>query len=167
MTKSIALIGFYGSGKTSLGHRVAYELGLPFSDMYSEIEKLGGMKVAPLYERMGEAAFRQFESLALSSLAASGGVTATTGGCVMMAYNRRVLSESFLTFCLDAPFSFVAERADSAARPTIRGLTTDELRRLYEMRRPMYIDIADEVFDATLPHDKLKNLIVNSALAEV
>lgn len=167
MIKPIAIIGFYGSGKSLLGRRAANELGVPFSSLSAEIEKLSGMRVNTLYQKMGEAAFRKFESLALSSLAASGGVVATTGGCVMLPYNRRLLAESFFTFYLDAPFEVIAPHIKAAVYPTVGGLASGELQKLYDMRKPQYEEISDHTLDATLPLDKLSDSIINLALAEV
>lgn len=167
MIKPIALIGFYGSGKTNMGRRVAGDLHMPFYDLNDEIVKLSGMRAAQLYTQMGEPVFRRFESLALSSLAAYGGVVATTGGCVMMPYNNRLLANSFLTIYLDAPFEYVSAHLDAARHPSISGLSQTELYKLYELRRTQYEQAADHTLDASQPADAVVSQIIEAALAGV
>ena len=164
MIKPIALIGFYGSGKTTLGRRVANELNMPFSELSKEMEKISGMRLHNLYDNMGESVFRKFESLALSSLAASGGVVVTTGGCIMLPYNRRLLSENFFSFYIDTPFELTT--AD-ASYPSIKNLTQIELQKLYDMRKPLYTESADHILDGSLPSEQLQSAIIDLALAGV
>jgi len=167
MIKPIAIVGFYGNKKSVVAQLVAAQTNMPFSDLYSEIEKLSGTRINSLYEKMGGLVFGKFESLALSSLAASGGVVAASGGCVDVPYNRRVFKESFFTVYLDAPFEYIYPNIARVRRPTIAGLSRDELKTLYGKRRPIYEEISDCTIDATLPVSEIKDKVIELALTEV
>lgn len=167
MMKPIALIGFYGSGKTTVGRRVAGELGVPFYDLNDEIEKRSGMRIPQLYAQMGDSAFRRFESLALSSLAAYGGVVATTGGCVMMPYNHRLLANNFLTVYLNAPFELATAHINAARHPSVNSLSPTELFQLYELRKPQYQQLAHLTLDASQPLEAMVSQIIETALTGV
>jgi len=161
--RPIAIIGFMGCGKSTVGRMAANELQVPFCDLDAETENLAGMRVPQLFETQGELALRRYESLALSSLAATGGVLATSGGCIMLPQNRRVLQEGYFTIHLDAPFEVIMPRIRGTSRPLIRSLTENELRRLHELRRPLYAQCADYTLDASLPIEELTDRIVDLA----
>src|SRR5438067_12051390 len=59
--RSIVLIGMMGVGKSSIGRRLGYRLGVPFVDADTEIEQAAGMSIADIFTRQGEAAFRSGE----------------------------------------------------------------------------------------------------------
>src|SRR4051812_50090814 len=59
--RSIVLVGLMGAGKTTVGRRLAKRLRLPFFDSDEEIEKAADQKVAEIFERFGEASFRDGE----------------------------------------------------------------------------------------------------------
>lgn len=164
--KPIALIGFYGSGKTTAARLVAAQLDAPCVNLADMIEQLSGMRLTELYETMGEGSLREFEQLALSSAAAAGGVLATTGGCVMMPYSRRVLNENYMTFFLDVPFAHAYVHMGSSPHPSTESLTKDEVEALYRMRRPLYLETADHVIDGTLPQNDIADRIIDLALAD-
>ena len=162
-TKPIAIIGFMGCGKSTVGRMAANELGVPFSDLDAETENLAGMRVPQLFETQGELALRRYESLALSSLAAAGGILATSGGCIMLPQNRRVLENGYRTVYLDAPFEVILPRIAGTSRPLLRSLTENELQRLFELRKPLYARCADITLDASRNPAELADMIVDLA----
>lgn len=164
--KPIALIGFYGSGKTTVARHIASQMEVPYCNLGDVIEQLSGMRINTLYETLGEGSMRDFERLALSSAAATGGVLATTGGCVMMPHNRRMLNDNFTTFFLDIPFEVAYANMGSSPRPSVESLTKEELGRLYHLRRPLYEETADHYIDGTLPLREIVDEIINLALAD-
>src|SRR5262249_62018385 len=92
--KSVFLVGSMGSGKSAVGRQLARVLHLPFHDSDSEIERRTGVDIAFIFEKEGEAGFRQREREALEALTALEGIVlATGGGAVLLPENRRLLSE--------------------------------------------------------------------------
>ena len=86
----IALVGMMGSGKTSIGKRLATRLGLPFVDSDSEIETAAGMTITEIFDRHGEAYFREGERRVIARLLGEGPcVLATGGGAFMDAAHPR------------------------------------------------------------------------------
>jgi len=166
MNISIALTGFYGAGKYNVGRQIAIELGIPYSDMYEEMVKRSGMPVQQLYEQLGYVAYQQYENLALSGLAVVGGVVATTGGCVLSAYNRRILHEKFLTIFLDTPFEDMYEHIHVARYPNVGNMTRLELYKLYEYSRPVYEQTADHIITASCSPEILCDRILELVLTD-
>ena len=161
--KPIAIIGFMGCGKSTVGRMVANELQVPFADLDSETENLSGCRVPQLFEEQGELALRRYESLALSRVAPNGGVLATSGGCIMLPQNRRALRQGFKVIFLDVPFNVIMPRIDGTSRPLLKTMNRNELRRLCELRRPLYQETADITLDGTKSVDDLTYEIVNLA----
>ncbi|MEG1017508.1 MAG: shikimate kinase [Oscillospiraceae bacterium] len=158
--KSIAIIGFMGCGKSTVGRMVANELDVPFSDLDGEVENISGMRIPEIFETQGEDSLRKYERLALSSLAVGGGVVATSGSCIMMPGNRRVLREAFVTVFLNTSFDVIYPRIAGTGRPLLKSMTPIELSKLLELRRKQYADCADYTFDAALPVQELCDLIL-------
>ena len=84
----IVLVGLMGAGKTSLGKRLAKIFDLPFLDSDAEIEKAAGCTIAEIFERFGEAYFRDGERRVIMRLLNSGEVVLATGGGAFMALIR-------------------------------------------------------------------------------
>jgi len=166
MKKPIALIGFYGSSKESVGRRTAIELGIPFFDMGEHMCDSSGMTLLQLYEKTGEDGYRRFERLSLSTLAALGGLVATTGGCVLSTFSRRLLHEGFLSFFLDTPFELLIDFIHPSRHPTVGSLSRLELVRLYEYSQMMYRQTAHHTIDASQPVGDIVEHILDIALAD-
>src|SRR5579872_750085 len=90
---NVFLVGPMGSGKTAVGKYLARLLGMPFQDSDAEIERRTGVDIAFIFEKEGEAGFRQREREAIEVLTAMDRVVlATGGGAVLLPENRRVLA---------------------------------------------------------------------------
>ena len=159
--KPIALIGFMGSGKTTIGRAVAYELSAEFSDLDTQIETISGMRIPDILDTLGEDGLRQLEALALSNIVSFGSVIATNSSCIMIPRNRKMIEDYFTVFYLNADFDVLYPRIAGTARPLLKSLTRIELEKLFELRRPLYEGCADFTLDATKPIDYLVNEILD------
>lgn len=134
--RGVALGGFMGVGKTSVGVRLARRLGLPFVDMDAELVARFG-PIADQFRRDGEAAFRVRESAMVGELCdGTSRVIATGGGAWVSPGNRARLNHYYWTVVLSAPLSVLRERlGPGVGRP----LWGDAERLLYE-RAEAYAD---------------------------
>lgn len=141
----MVLIGFMGSGKTSVGQQLAAELGLEFADTDAEVERVTGLSVADIFARYGEARFRAEEALAVGRLAGRPGlVIATGGGTVLDPANVAALRRTGRLFWLDVTPATVLRRVRRReSRPLLRRRSPQEVARLWAERRPFYEAAAD------------------------
>ncbi len=136
----IFLVGFMGSGKTTVGRLLARTMNLRFIDLDRRIEEAAGRGVARIFELEGEAGFRARERRALEEAAAETGVVVAAGGGVMAsAANRELLAAHATTVWLDPDFDTLVRRVE--AQPEVeRPLFVDrgQARRLYASRLAGY-----------------------------
>jgi shikimate kinase len=147
--RAIALIGLTGAGKSTLGRRLAAELGLPFVDSDHEIEAAARLSIADIFDTLGERSFREGEQRVIDRLLnGRPQVIATGGGAVVSAATRKALSDRAFTVWLRKDVEAIIQRlAYSKARPILKGPDPAEtLRRLSREREPYYA-AADLVFD--------------------
>lgn len=161
--KSIALIGLMGAGKSTVGRRLARRLGLPFVDADREIEAAAGLSVAEIFERFGEAHFRDGERRVLARLVEGPRqVIATGGGAFMNAATRALILEQCLTIWLDAETEILAERvARRGHRPLLAG--REPLALLQELaaaRNPIYAEAHFTVRTGAVLHERAVDRIV-------
>jgi shikimate kinase len=140
--ESLALIGFMGAGKTTVGRLLAARLGWQFQDLDDLIVDREGRSISAIFRDHGERYFRDLENRVLCEFATdhkSRLVLALGGGAFVDAANRRVLQQAgFCTVFLDAP---VDELFLRCAQPdVIRPLRQDiqKFSDLYKQRRPQY-----------------------------
>lgn len=141
--RSILLVGFMASGKTTVGPVLAARLGRPFVDLDRLIEERRGVTIGEFIAVEGEESFRQCETATLREVLESGaGVIAPGGGAITRAENRRVMATRGVMVWLDAPFELCWERIKQD--PVVRPLASDEAsaRTRYEQRRPLYEESA-------------------------
>ena|SRR5690606_2176832 len=147
---NLVLVGPMGSGKSSIGRRLAERFGLAFHDADREIEAQAGASVATIFECAGEADFRAREQIVLAGLlAGEGAVIATGGGAVLDARTRQLLHERGFVVHLHVEVAQqLARLARDRSRPLLAGDDREAvLRRLAEVRDPLYAEIADLRFD--------------------
>jgi shikimate kinase / 3-dehydroquinate synthase len=142
LSRHVALVGFMGAGKTTVGEEVAKRIGRPFVDLDRAVEEASGAPIPKLFEA-GEAVFRAREAnVTLDKLRTTEpSVLALGGGAVGSLQVREALREHALTVLLDVPVEEAWKRVRGGDRPLAR----DELtfRALYEKRRPLYDEVAD------------------------
>ncbi len=141
--RNIYLVGPMGSGKTTIGQRLAQRLGLEFFDSDQEIESRTGVSINLIFEIEGEAGFRKRESSMLKELS-------TGGGAVLSAGNRKLLRQTGTVIYLETPVKRQLQRLRrDVSRPLLK--TPDRARKLEEMaekRNPLYEEVADLTFPA-------------------
>jgi len=142
LPKSLVIIGMPGSGKTTIGRTLAVWLGLPFVDSDHEIEVAANMTVPQIFERHGEAHFRQGERKVIARLLNdSKQVLSTGGGAFMDEQTRRLIKTEALSLWLKADIEVLFKRTapHAASRPLFKGKDVREvLSALKEAREPVY-----------------------------
>ncbi len=134
--RCVLLSGPMGAGKSRVGRALASLLGWTFVDTDAEVEKAAGMKIAEIFARHGEAAFRAREREVLETLPTRRAVVALGGGAVVAPENRRVLEAKGVLVWLDAsPETLAARVGDAAERPLLAGLDrAGRIAKLAELR---------------------------------
>ena len=143
--KTTFLIGYMGSGKTTLGRAVAARTGIRFIDLDDYIEEREGCSIREIFASRGEDAFRAIERDALQKVSRMADtLVACGGGTPCFGDNMDLLNRCGLTVYLDAPHESLLSRLKEgrAKRPLIAGLSDEELDefivRQMEWRRPHY-----------------------------
>jgi shikimate kinase len=121
-TRSLVIVGMPGSGKSSVGRKLAARLGLPFTDSDVEVEAAANMKVDEIFDQLGEAAFREGERRVIARLLdGSPRVISTGGGAFMDDSTRALVRERALSVWLRADFGILLERTSRRDdRPLLR-----------------------------------------------
>ncbi len=142
LDRHVALAGFMGARKTTLGREAARLLGRPFVDLDAAIEQQAGSTIAELFER-GEESFRKIEERVAGEVLASPvpAVIALGGGAVLSAATRALLRERALTVLLEVDVDDAWGRIGGSRRPLAKDRVS--FGRLYEERRPVYEEVAD------------------------
>ena len=143
MDGPVAIVGYMGSGKTTIGRVLARSLGWDFVDLDREISRRVGRRIPEIFELSGEGHFRDLEHRAL--LAALDGkkrqVVACGGGIVERPENRERLAEVPTVF-LREDVGVLFGRTRDARRP-LRAASRKGFERRYERRLPLYEEVAD------------------------
>jgi shikimate kinase len=165
---NLILIGYRGTGKTTVGRLLAARLGRPFADADDLVEATAGASIADIFAAEGEPGFRDREAAALASLCArADGVIATGGGAVLRESTRKMLRHSGFVVWLTATPETVAARlaADATTRSRRPNLTaaggSDEIRHLLAARAPLYRETADVAVETdTLSPEQIADTIL-------
>ena len=158
---SIFLIGPMGAGKTTLGKQLARRLNMDFYDSDRIIEERTGADIPLIFEKEGEAGFRQRESAVIDEFTQKQGIVlATGGGAVLDTANRKHLKSRGTVFYLSSDLESLLERTHKDKnRPLLHGEESAEviLTRLIEQRDPLYRETADHIIDTS--NDSLRHVI--------
>lgn len=164
----IVLVGLMGAGKSTVGRRLARRLGLPFVDSDEEIERAAVHSIPEIFDRFGEASFRDGERRVLRRLIEGGPkVVATGGGAFMDEATRALILERCLAVWLDADVETLAGRvARRGHRPLLAGKDPSALlRELAAVRNPVYAEAHLRVLSDAGPHERTVERILE-AMAE-
>jgi shikimate kinase len=169
-TPGIYLVGFMGSGKSTIGRHLAHRLGWNFFDTDEEIESAEKLSITEIFESRGEDEFRRIETAILCQHVSwiergRPAVVALGGGAFARPQNREMLENNGITVWLDCPLDLVSRRvAQAVHRPLARD--PEKFAALYHERRAAY-QLADlqivisgddtaEAVEAILRHPLLK-----------
>ena len=164
----IYLIGYMGSGKSTLGRGLAEALGISWIDLDTEIESRYKISVPDFFSKYGETAFRDVEHKVLNDIASIPDIIVSTGGGVPCFHNNmELMNQTGLTIYLEATPALILTRIGPYAwkRPLFQKMDgTDTLEKITEhlKSREMYYQQARITIDATNPDIKeLKNQILD------
>ena len=134
----IYLVGFMGSGKTTVGRRLAKKLGWKFIDLDEEIEHREARTIADIFRESGEAHFRQLERHTLKRISSlKHAVIALGGGAFLDPENRSIAESTGLTVWLKVSFANVGDRVKiDGTRPKFT--SKEQAEKLYLSRDSYY-----------------------------
>lgn len=138
--KNIVLIGFMGTGKSSVGKILAKRLKRHWVDVDQRIEETAKRKISEIFEKDGEAYFRDLEKQAIRQITSGHNLVITTGGgAVLDPENRQALKKNGFLITLSATPETIFKRvSQSRHRPLLKGDLMTEIRRLLAQREPFY-----------------------------
>ncbi|MBN9451824.1 MAG: shikimate kinase [Bosea sp.] len=155
--RAIVLVGMMGSGKSSVGRRLATRLGLPFVDADTEIETAAHMTIPEIFAQRGEAEFREGERRVISRVLATRAplVLATGGGAFMNAETRARVKELGISVWLKAEPDVLMRRVRKRSnRPLLQTADPEAtLRRMLAEREPVYALADITIQSSDEPHE--------------
>jgi len=149
--RNIVLCGFMGTGKSSVGKRLAARLNYRFLDMDELIEKETGLTIPQIFSSQGEPAFRALECRMVERVAElTGYVVATGGGAIVNPQNLQTLKRCGVVISLTADTKTVLARTGKGdTRPLLQGSDrVERIRQLMKQREPFYAQ-ADFIVDTS------------------
>ena len=155
--RAIVLVGMMGSGKSSVGRRLATRLGLPFVDADTEIETAAHMTIPEIFAQRGEAEFREGERRVISRVLTTRAplVLATGGGAFMNAETRERVKELGISVWLKAEPDVLMRRVRKRSnRPLLQTADPEgTLRRMLAEREPVYALADITILSSDEPHE--------------
>lgn len=170
-SRPVVLVGMMGSGKSTVGRRLAARLHRRFIDADKMLEERCGVPISTVFELEGEEGFRRREAVLLDELTQLPSIVlATGGGVVMRADNRRLLAERALVVFLQASLADLWQRLRrDRTRPLLQtGDPRERIAELLALREPLYLGIAQlTVVSARQPVDQLVTDIIGRLPEEI
>lgn len=169
MSRTIALAGMMGAGKTTVARLLGDELGRLVVDTDREIERAVGAPIPVIFAERGEPYFRAAERQVVRELARPDDlVLALGGGVVLDDDNVAELLVTGVIVYLEATAEVLVERLEAAAeaeqRPLLAGNTAMQVRDTLEARAPRYAEVADVVVDAARDPDVVARSVLDALL---
>lgn len=165
LDRPIVLVGMMGVGKSTIGRKLGQALHLPFIDADEEIEKAAQMTISEMFERFGEAHFRDGERRVIRRLMArKRGIVATGGGAFVQPETRALILDKGIAVWLDCDVSTLVDRVTRKdTRPLLRGGDPREIiARLKAEREPAYSQAPIHVTSDAGPHGETVNKILKA-----
>lgn len=161
--KNIVLTGFMGTGKSSVGRRLARKLGLRFVDTDDLITDQAGISIREIFEGYGEDKFREVERQVVRRVSDEKGlVIATGGGVVLNRENMEDLRKNGIIICLTASPEKIMERTGGKdSRPLLNAEEREnKVREMLEYRRPFYADADISIDTSAMDQQKVTAMIL-------
>lgn len=165
----LILIGYRGTGKSTVGRTLATALNWPFYDADAIIEAKAGRTIAQIFADETESGFRDRESAVLQELCQyTPAIISTGGGAILRPENRLLLRSAGQIIWLTAPVDVIWERLQTdpttgARRPNLAGGGRAEVEQLLRTREPWYRECADQILDTA---HRSPEALVSDILAE-
>ena len=167
MTKNIILVGFMGTGKSTIGRSLSQILSYPVIDTDQLIEKQQGHSIPEIFEEEGEDAFRDMETALLRSLLnQSGHIISTGGGIIIREENRQLLRKmGYVIWLVASPEEIYNRTSRNNNRPLLNNEDpAGTIRKLLETRIPLYKECAHLAIETNqLNFDEITTGIIESA----
>ena len=164
--RNLVLVGLMGAGKSAIGRLVAQQLGLPFIDTDTEIERVSRMSISELFAAYGEEEFRALETRVIKRLLRTGPrVVSTGGGAFINEKTRKQIERGGVSVWLSADLDVLWERVNKRDhRPLLKTENPKQtLQDLMDKRYPIY-GLADITVQS---RDVRKEVIANEVLTSV
>lgn len=148
--RNIVLVGFMGTGKTTVGRLLAEQTGMPLIDMDTLIEERAGKTISDIFAEEGESHFRTLERELVQELATrERQVISTGGGIILNPDNIADFEKTGLVVCLLASAETILERLrHDTSRPLLAGDKASKIIQLLETRKPLY-EAIEHMIDTT------------------
>ena len=144
----MAIVGYMGSGKTTVGRLLARDTGRDFVDLDAEISRKAGLSIPEIFARGGENEFRDLERDALlEALSRKEACVVSCGGGAVLRPENRVALGGTPTVFLREDLDVLYARTRGPNRP-LRGGSREDFTRRYAERLPLYQEVADVEVDA-------------------
>lgn len=148
--ENIYLIGFMGSGKTTIGKALGNYLNLPVYDTDEEITCLKNKSISDIFNDEGEPAFRIYENEVLRKLPSTDCIVTTGGGIIKTEENRHWLKENGMVVFLDAtPDEILRRLMDDQSRPLLMGDKKSKISQMLNERMKLYSEAANFTVETT------------------
>ena len=160
---NIFLIGFMGTGKTSVGQRISEKLQMPMVDTDTIVETDNQMIIGEIFDRYGEDYFRNLENAAVHKASKyTNHIISTGGGVVLRIENLNLLQENGLLFCLRATPEEIFKRIkDESHRPLLKDPNPpNKIRHLLQKRQAQYQRIEHQIETTDLSIEEVTNQII-------
>lgn len=165
LKRTVALVGMMGAGKSAVGRRLAARLGVPFRDADAEIEDAAGCSINDIFDKYGEAAFRDCEKKVIARLLEEPPhVLATGGGAFVDDQNRARIKSAALSVWLNVPIDVLIGRVGRrVTRPMLRnGDPCEIMTRLLAEREATYAEADLTINTKDGPHSDPVERIVGA-----